>query len=230
LFYEKICGREPNINILHWQYLATYQLKSQLKEILRDFDGVCLDFGCGAQPYKKYMPNISRYIGADIMPSDGVDLIVQNGALPPTGELDCVLSTQVLEHVENAAIFAQVFERVKTGGSIAISVPFLYHAHGSPFDFRRFTKEGLRAWIESFGLKIERVQTQGGIGSTLTILFFAWLESNTTRGAIGKAVKLFGLPLFIPFAFCCNLLGMLFDKLDRVDSFYNNIIVVARKE
>ncbi|MDR2152700.1 MAG: class I SAM-dependent methyltransferase [Helicobacteraceae bacterium] len=229
LFYEKICGKEPNINILHWQYLATYQLKPQLKEILRDFSGVCLDFGCGSQPYKAYMPNITRYIGADIVQAKGIELIVKNGVVPPTDELDCVLSTQVLEHVEDATIFTQIFERVKRGGKIAISVPFLYHAHGSPFDFRRFTKEGLRLWIESFGLKVERVQTQGGIGSTLTILFLAWLESNTTRSAIGKTIKVFGMPLFIPFAFCCNLFGILFDKIDRSGGFYNNVIIEASR-
>ncbi|MDR1910746.1 MAG: class I SAM-dependent methyltransferase [Helicobacteraceae bacterium] len=231
LFYEKICGSEPNINILHRQYLAIYQLKPQLKEILQDFRGVCLDFGCGKQPYRTYMPNISRYIGADIAPIEGVDLVIKDNVLPPTGEIDCVLSTQVLEHAQAAAIFAQVFDRVKTGGGgrIAISVPFLYHAHGLPFDFRRFTKEGLSAWIESFGLKIERVQTQGGIGSTITILFLSWLDANTTRGAIGKTIKLFGLPLFIPFTFCCNLIGIALDKLDHTESFYNNAIVVARK-
>ncbi|MDR0664110.1 MAG: class I SAM-dependent methyltransferase [Helicobacteraceae bacterium] len=116
LFYEKICGKEPNINVLHRQYLATYQLKSQLKEILRDFSGVCLDFGCGAQPYKAYMPRVSRYIGADIAEGEGVEFVIKDGVLPPTGELDFVLSTQVLEHVEDTAIFAQVFERVKRGG------------------------------------------------------------------------------------------------------------------
>jgi hypothetical protein len=111
-----------------------------------------------------------------------------------------------------------------------ISVPFLYHAHGSPFDFRRFTKEGLRLWIESFGLKVARVQTQGGIGSSLTILFLSWLEAHTTKSAIGKTIKLLGTPLFIPFTFCCNLLGALFDKLDRTSAFYNNVIVIASKE
>ncbi|MDR0746975.1 MAG: class I SAM-dependent methyltransferase [Helicobacteraceae bacterium] len=230
LFYEKICGKGANINLLHRQYLAIYQLRSQLKEILRDFSGVCLDFGCGAQPYRAYMPNVSRYIGADIVPVDGVELVIKDGVLPPTGNLDCVLSTQVLEHVKDSAIFAQVFERVNAGGGgkIVISVPFLYHVHG-PFDFRRFTKEGLRLWIESFGLTVERVQTQGGIGSAMTILFLSWLEFNTTMGAIGKTIKLLGTPLFIPFTLCCNLLGVLFDKLDRTGAFYNNVIVVARK-
>jgi SAM-dependent methyltransferase len=231
MFYEKICGRHPDINMLHFQYLAAYQLKAQLKPILNEFSGVCLDLGCGSQPYKAYMPNITRYIGADIIPIEGAEILIKDNVLPPTGEVDCVLSTQVLEHTADMSIFAQVFERVAWGGKIVISVPFLYHAHGSPFDFRRFTKEGLRLWIESYGgIKVKSVQIQGGIGSTSVILFLAWLEANTTRSAIGKTVKLLGMPIFIPFCFVCNVIGILLDKLDRTGAFYNNAIVIALKE
>ena len=71
---------------------------------------------------------------------------------------------------------------LKTEGKLLITLPFIYHEHGSPFDFRRFSQHGIRIFLEK-EFEVVEVKVQGGIGSTLGALFLHWLawfvvESN----------------------------------------------------
>lgn len=228
-FYNFICGSNNQLNILHFQYLAIKYLARLLKKILPSLSGVVLDFGCGNQPYKQWI-KAERYIGVDLTAAPGVDLVCENGIVPETGPLDALVSTQVLEHVEDPAIYIQLFERLKPGGLMVLSVPFIYQVHDS-HDYRRFTAEGVKAWVEANGFLTESLFTQGGIGSTLVMLLLSWMDRQCSQmGPIGKAIKLIGLPFFIPLTFTLNLIGMALDKLDTTGAFYNNTLIVARKK
>jgi hypothetical protein len=116
---------------------------------------------------------------------------------------------------------------MKTGGVIILSFPFLFNVHGAPNDYRRFTQYGARKLLR--GHEILELEPQGGVGSTLVILFLNWVDTALSRNSITRILKGLLLPIFMILSFFLNLLGMVLDALDRTESFYSNVLLVARK-
>jgi SAM-dependent methyltransferase len=115
-----------------------------------------LDYGCGGSPYRSLFPN-SEYIRADFTPCADLDfLLPADSSIPaPDGCFDMVLSTQVLEHVpEPSHYVAECFRVLKSGGSLVLTTHGLYEDHGCPYDFQRWTAEGLRLLLERAGFQI----------------------------------------------------------------------------
>jgi SAM-dependent methyltransferase len=64
---------------------------------------------------------------------------------------DCIICTEVLEHLENPAACAdEIFRLLRPGGQAFISVPFMYPIHADPFDFQRFAEAGLQRMFVGF--------------------------------------------------------------------------------
>ena len=70
---------------------------------------------------------------------------------------------------------------------------------------------------------------QGGIGSTVGMLFLAWLHTAWERKSVLRIFKLPLLPAWLATAMAVNGLGLLLNALDGTDAFYSNVMVVARK-
>jgi SAM-dependent methyltransferase len=116
-----------------------------------------LDYGCGGSPYRSLFPN-SKYFRADFTPCDGLDfLLPADSSVPaPHSFFDMVLSTQVLEHVpEPANYVAECFRVLKPGGSLVVTTHGLFEDHGCPYDFQRWTADGLRLLLERAGFQIK---------------------------------------------------------------------------
>ena len=116
---------------------------------------------------------------------------------------------------------------INQGGALILSFPFLYNVHGAPYDFRRFTHYGAEKLLS--GYEIVHLETQGGIGSTLVILFLNWVDTALSSNTATKALKGILLPVFIPLSLVLNLFGLAFDHLGRTKMFYSNVLLVARK-
>jgi SAM-dependent methyltransferase len=70
-----------------------------------------------------------------------------------------VISTQVLEHVPNPAHYvAECFRVLKPGGSLLLTTHGVFHDHGCPYDFQRWTADGLRRLIEESGFRVDEVK------------------------------------------------------------------------
>ncbi|WP_054945689.1 class I SAM-dependent methyltransferase [Novosphingobium sp. KN65.2] len=67
------------------------------------------------------------------------------------GTVDCIVCNAVLEHVPypDLAVF-EMHRVLKPGGNIWVEVPFLQSEHGHPFDFQRWTREGIRILMQDF--------------------------------------------------------------------------------
>ncbi len=116
-----------------------------------------LDYGCGGSPYRSLFPN-SEYVRADFTPCAGLDLLLPgDSSLPvPDSCFDMVLSTQVLEHVpEPAHYIGECFRVLKSGGSLVLTTHGLFEDHGCPYDFQRWTSDGLRLLIEQAGFQMK---------------------------------------------------------------------------
>jgi SAM-dependent methyltransferase len=114
-----------------------------------------LDYGCGGSPYRSLFPN-SKYFRADFTPCEGLDfLLPADSSVPaPDNSFDLVLSTQVLEHVpEPGNYVAECFRVLKRGGILVLTTHGLFEDHGCPYDFQRWTADGLRLLLERAGFQ-----------------------------------------------------------------------------
>jgi len=119
-----------------------------------------LDYGCGGSPYRSLFPN-SEYLRADFTHCNGLDYVLpEDSTVPmPDCSVEMVLSTQVLEHVSNPAHYvAECFRVLKPGGSLLLTTHGLFHDHGCPYDFQRWTADGLRRLIEQAGFRVDEVK------------------------------------------------------------------------
>lgn len=120
-----------------------------------------LDVGCGLRPYEKYFKR-GEYIGIDVYESgreaEGklADYEFDGLTIPlDTASFDAVICTEVLEHAVDADHLLSEISRVtKAGGSLFVTVPFMWGLHELPYDFRRYTSVGIQKKISEVGYDI----------------------------------------------------------------------------
>ena len=115
-----------------------------------------LDFGCGSAPYRSLIPH-GLYHRADYH-YDGVstDLEIINGLIPQAKSdfYDFVLSSQVLEHVTSVAEYLNEARRVLNDeGLIVLTTHGIFEDHPCPYDYWRWTADGLKTEIERNGFE-----------------------------------------------------------------------------
>lgn len=143
-----------------WHHLTS--LRSGIESVLRQHllpkpGGRVIDLGCGDRPYRSLFTECD-YVGCDI---DGdVDVRIKPGQPVPLPDqsADLVVSFQVLEHVADLDWYlAECRRLLKPDGWLLLSTHgvWLYHPH--PTDFRRWTRDGLVADIESRGMQVSAV-------------------------------------------------------------------------
>jgi predicted SAM-dependent methyltransferase len=95
----------------------------------------------------------SQYIGIDMRPGKGVDIVANGHALPFGDEsFDFVICAETLEHDSAPWLTSKEIYRVtKTGGSIIVTVPGIgFPRHDYPSDYWRFTEDGLAILFSDF--------------------------------------------------------------------------------
>ena len=127
--------------------------------------GVILDLG-GKRDRKRgaFRPpkaQVEHWFYVNIAPETRPDILADVANVPLSGACaDCIICTEVLEHLPNpAACVNEAYRMLKPGGVFMASVPFLYPVHADPFDYQRFTADGLRhlcrrfasVYVESMG-------------------------------------------------------------------------------
>lgn len=124
-----------------------------LSALLPTRQGVLLDVGCGAQPYRGLLSPATKYIGIDTDDAktkfgyEFPDTIYFHGDRWPLDEasVDVVLCTETIEHVPDTARFMSEVSRVlRPGGELILTVPFSARYHFIPHDYWRFTPASLK--------------------------------------------------------------------------------------
>jgi SAM-dependent methyltransferase len=132
-----------------------------------------LDYGSGGSPYRSLFPN-SEYRRADVIQAEGLDYrIAEDQSIPEaSGIFDLVLSTQVLEHVPAPRLYlAECHRLLRSGGRLVLSTHGTFEEHGVPFDFYRWTVEGLRKELEGAGFEILEYYRLTADGRAAAFLF-----------------------------------------------------------
>src|SRR5262249_6172399 len=148
-------------------FLHLSDLLIALKALIPTHVSMVLDYGCGGSPYRPLFGSCT-YHRADL--SGGNNLDFEYGAdskLPSeVSGYDCVLSTQVLEHVEDPETYLrECYRALRPGGRLVLTTHGLFEDHACPYDYWRWTAYELKRLVENSGLKIEAVKklTTGGM-------------------------------------------------------------------
>jgi SAM-dependent methyltransferase len=140
-------------------YLVLRDLRDFLQRFATDKPVTVLDYGAGASPYAPFFPN-AVYRRADCVNCPGRDYQVdRDSKLPvPDNSFDFVLSTQVAEHLPNpSSYFHEAYRTLKPGGTMVVTTHGVWEDHGVPFDFQRWTADGLRRDLEAVGFMVKGI-------------------------------------------------------------------------
>lgn len=215
-------------------YLNRRALLNELKKQAKEVNGDLLDFGCGAKPYQSLFENTTSYIGVDIDNyshnhiNENIDFYYDGKILPFENEtFNIVFSSEVLEHVTSLNQSLSEINRVLKGnGQILMSLPFCFPEHEMPFDFRRFTINGVNELLNEFGFEIINGLSFGRYFEVVFQLIIKYIHD-----LIYTKNKYLNLLLNIIFIFPFTFLGLIISKvLPNNKSLYFGTIILARKK
>lgn len=196
---------------------------SVTREVINNFlphiEGRVLDLGAGSAKYKEIiLKKASEYRSCDAVKNKNIDDIcdVLNLTYPPES-FDTVISTQVMEHVNNPYKMAeQIYKVLKPGGKVIITAPFLIPFHSDPNDYFRFTPSGLAEIFKQSGFSIIESGHYGGFFIVLSeMIHFSFFNPYTHKSS--------RLMSFI------EKIAKILNKIFTTKTIYANSFIVAKK-
>jgi SAM-dependent methyltransferase len=141
----------------------------------------------------------SDVINVDIGEYEQVDVVADLTKLPyEDGTVDGFVCDNVLEHVNDPSkALTEVLRTLKAGGIGYISTPFLYPFHASPYDYTRWTEQGIRVLLKDF--EILQIGSRSGMFSSLNVWLCYLIPSLFSFGSDRLYWMLVNISLFIFF-------------------------------
>ncbi|MGQ3685113.1 MAG: class I SAM-dependent methyltransferase [Candidatus Loosdrechtia sp.] len=213
-------------------YFARKGLFENISSLAKYINGRVLDVGCGQRPYKKLF-NSSQYIGLELdtfenRRSKKADYFYDGKVFPfQDNEFDSVIVNEVFEHVFNPVEFLhEIYRVLKPGGSLLMTVPFVWDEHEQPHDFARYTSYGLRHLLEKSGFEI--IEYRKSICDIRVV--FQLLNGYIYKKTVTKNIyanMLITAFLISPF----NILGELLSKVlpKNEDLYLDNVLLLKKK-
>lgn len=109
---------------------------------------------------------------------------------PPlqAASVDCILCTEVLEHLKDPqACVDEIHRLLRDDGLVFASTPFFYPVHADPYDFQRFTEDGLRHLFREF--KLVEVYRMGGYFGVLGLMCELGIPGEDIKTYAGKFMR-----------------------------------------
>lgn len=115
---------------------------------------------------------------------------------------------------------------LKLNGILILSVPFIYQAHATPYDFR-FSEYGLKKICEDNNFEILEFHYQGYFGTTIFSIIngFIW-ELFSKKKWIRNTI---GLPIIIVIFIINNIIGLLLDQI-KLKNFTPNFWLILKSK
>jgi SAM-dependent methyltransferase len=222
--------------------LQAGSIQFDLQRILPHLEGILVDVGCGAQPYRDLAGERVKYVALDTADANahfgygqGDILVIQDGRWPVLDhDADAVLASEVLEHVEETAAFlAEAARCLRPGGLLILTVPFAARWHYIPWDYWRFTPSGLARLLQNAGFTDLRVYARG---NELTVfcykaLALIWpLLLPQCAGRLARRLRQVIGILLSPLAGLLSLLGTASYRLSQGGNDCLGYTVLATRE
>jgi len=175
---------------------------------------IVLDIGAGELPYRHFFTKC-LYQSQDVVNNEKktIDYVCDANKIPlKESSVDCIICTQVLEHIkEPHLVIKEMYRLLKKGGKVFLTTHLCMEEHMLPYDYFRFTRYGLAFLAESNKFKVESITPQGGrflvLAKQLQTAFPHIIKNKLL-------IYLYYLFALIP-VFITNLLCYYLDKLDH---------------
>ncbi len=214
-------------------YFGRKGLLEHIRRYAPRLKGRILDVGCGTKPYRELFLT-SEYVGLEIDTPENrrnknADFFYSGTEFPfQDQEFDVVITSQVLEHVFDPGAFAMEIHRVlKVGGTLLLTVPFIWEEHEQPYDFGRYSSFGIAHLLRQHGFTIlEQRKSVTGIRA-IAQLHNCYLRRkfrlHNRKIRLLTNIFLFGIT---------NILGILLSAVlpDHKDLYIDNIVLAERHE
>jgi len=165
--------------------------------------GRLLDAGCGRQPYKHILL-CNEYVGMEISDKFRPDIVgdIKDMSIIGSNEFDSLLSSQVIEHVDDIDLVFSEFQRIlKPGGYLCLTFPFIARLHGSPYDYWRFSENGIKFLFNKYGFETVLIAPMGGFLTTQCYLWNYFIYENLAKykvtRVLSKLLFIFLNPIFL---------------------------------
>lgn len=215
-------------------WLCRRELYLVLQKYAPCLSGRVLDFGCGTGPYRALFAPTTDYWGLEYDSPENrqrkhADIYYDGLTIPlEDASLDGVLSTQTLEHVPNPERIVAEWARVlRPGGNLLLTLPFMWPEHEMPYDFQRYTTNGLRAILEKSGFEIIAQERLLCDCRAPAQLFLAWLYDSLRFGSRKSLTQLaMSAILFAPVSLLATLLAAVMPATSN--TYLDNLIWAKR--
>ena len=213
-------------------FFARKGLFENISSLAKYIHGKTLDVGCGQKPYEKLF-NSSPYIGLEIDTVENrrikkADYFYDGKTFPfQNDEFDSIIVNEVFEHVFNPVDFLNEIHRVlKPGGTLLMTVPFIWDEHEQPNDYARYTSFGLQHILEKSGFEvIEHRKSMGDIRVIFQLLNCYIYKKTVTKNIwTNLFITVF---LMSPLNIMGELLSKVLQKND--DLYLDNVILLKKK-
>jgi SAM-dependent methyltransferase len=226
-------------SVFHPEYLEKRSVRQAVRRFAVSAKGIILDVGCGKKPYKSELaPRATGYFGLEYPPSDNrstsrADFFGDGLHLPVRdSSVDCLISTQVLEHLSSPQLFFQEAARVlKPGGKLFLTTNFEWGIHKAPYDYYRFTSFGLVHLCKEAGLTCVKVESRGGFWMMMGQRVTGYLHQRVGGACrrAGKTVYAVVFFVFLPVMPVVHGIALLLDCLDFWDVHTVGYALLASK-
>ncbi|MCE9594097.1 MAG: class I SAM-dependent methyltransferase [Planctomycetes bacterium] len=233
-------------------WLELRELERAVSEIAVHARGRLIDVGVAERPWGRHFEGRARrYFGLEYPPvadnlSPGiwqamhrlkgvVDVFGDAGKLPfRDRSWDTVLAIELLEHVRDPdAAMAEFARVIAPDGRLLLTVPFVAARHQLPFDFVRFTPDGIRALVERHGFTVEVIRPRGNSATAVGAMLAHYLVRGFAAHSehVDGSVRLSRIrALFVlPFVALAQIVFALFARLTKDTSLSLGYSVVARR-
>ena len=200
-----------------------YPLNKEIKKIINIDNNklICLDIGSGNLQANK------NFINLDFHPYDKVDLVGDASNIPiKSGSINFVFSKSFLEHAKNPEKVVNEIYRILKPKSFTIhSIPFLYPIHASPFDYNRYTDEGLKILFKKF--KILKIINISGPFTLINIILLEIISGlfSLVNNKLGTLSYIFFIFLLSPVKY----LDFFFIRRKIFKNISSNFLIIAKK-
>jgi len=201
--------------------LQAGSLWRDMRILLPVSEGTFLDVGCGAQPFRRLIPETVLYTGIDTADAEShfgykvPNTLYFEGTTWPIADnsVETILCTETIEHVlDPSTVLDEARRCLKPGGRFILTVPFAARWHYIPHDYWRFTPSSLQHLLTLSGFSQIAVYSRG---DQLTVacykamaLFTPWLFPQSGSPVVRLLRQFAGLllsPIFILLAVIGNL-------------------------
>ena len=194
----------PDTTALFRKNFVTYRrlwLDTCLNSFSNEMHNIVIDLG-GKRENKRgsfhppeYEAQSWWYLNLDPLTRPNIFADVTRTPLKPAS-VDCILCTEVLEHLKDPqACVDEIHRLLRDDGLVFASTPFFYPVHADPYDFQRFTEDGLRHLFHEFrSVEVFRMGGYFGVlgllcelgipgedGKTFTSKFMRWILKWLSR-------------------------------------------------